>query len=147
VKEIEDVIKFIMIAHEGQKYGGLPYVVHPMLVARHFEDPVKIIAALLHDVVEDTNFTNKDIKDRFGVQVAQIVDVLTKRQGEVYFEDYIYRVANHEIATEIKIADLEENIHSIEYWYTGYSSLLDRYEKALGYLKKVSDPFWDWGKR
>ena len=134
MKDIEKAIKFIVVAHEGQKYGDLPYVVHPMLVARRFEDPVRKIAALLHDVIEDTDTTLEEIQSLFGCQIATIVDFLSQRPGEQYLNDYIRRVATHEIATEIKIADLEENIHSGKYCYTGYGQLINRYEKALAYL-------------
>ena len=76
-------LDFAIKAHEGQKRkSGEDYVIHPILVAAivsYFsnEEDV-IIAALLHDVVEDTSYTREDIKNTFNEKVAHLVDGLTK---------------------------------------------------------------------
>ena len=70
--------------HNGQnRKSGEPYILHPLAVARIVSkemglDSVSIIGALLHDVVEDTEFTVKDIEKEFGKKVAKIIDGLTK---------------------------------------------------------------------
>ena len=81
--KIKNALNFCIAAHEHQKRkSGEPYVVHPILVASitaYFsKDEAMILAALLHDVVEDTDFTLEYIQDNFGFDVAHIVDGLTK---------------------------------------------------------------------
>ena len=78
-------LEFARAAHEGvgqrRKHTGEPYIVHPMAVAEivrsvpHTEE--MIAAALLHDVVEDTNVGLAEIRDEFGPDVAELVDWLT----------------------------------------------------------------------
>lgn len=80
---IEKAISFCIEAHTNQyRKSGEPYVVHPLLVAaitaHYSNDESMVIAALLHDVVEDTDFLLDDIKEIFGLDVANIVDGLTK---------------------------------------------------------------------
>ena len=85
--EIDDDIKkaldFAIEAHSGQyRKSGEPYIVHPILVAAITasisNDKTMVISALLHDVVEDTPFTDEDIEKRFGYDVRHIVEGLTK---------------------------------------------------------------------
>ena len=82
-QELNDIINFIIKAHEGQyRKSGEPYCVHPILVATitaHFSKDEAIIAtALLHDVVEDTEYSLDYIKERWGNDIAHMVDGLTK---------------------------------------------------------------------
>src|SRR5512143_1430770 len=72
-----------VIAHEGQpRATGEPYVTHPIAAAQMLAelglDPVAIQAALLHDVPEDTEYSLTDVEERFGSEVAQLVDGVTK---------------------------------------------------------------------
>lgn len=80
---IERAIAFATEAHKNQKRrSGEPYIVHPLLVScivAHFGgDEVMVCAALLHDVVEDTDYTLEDVKKNYGEDVASLVDGLTK---------------------------------------------------------------------
>jgi GTP diphosphokinase / guanosine-3',5'-bis(diphosphate) 3'-diphosphatase len=81
--EVEDALTFTIKAHEGQKRkSGEEYVVHPILVAgivAHFGGTKDmVIAALLHDVVEDTHINKADVQKRYGEEAAHLVDALTK---------------------------------------------------------------------
>ena len=81
--KIEEAVAFSIDAHQGQyRKSGEFYVIHPILVAAitgyNSNDESMVIAALLHDVIEDTPYTLSDIKNRFGSDVAHIVDGLTK---------------------------------------------------------------------
>jgi guanosine-3',5'-bis(diphosphate) 3'-pyrophosphohydrolase len=81
--KLNEIINFIIQAHEGQyRKSGEPYCVHPILVASitaHFSKDEAIIAtALLHDVVEDTDFSLEFIKEKWGTDIAHMVDGLTK---------------------------------------------------------------------
>ena len=82
-QQIAEAIRFSASAHLGQsRASGDPYVAHPLAVASILADlkmdSPTIIAALLHDVVEDTSYTLQDIEARFGSEVAQLVDGVTK---------------------------------------------------------------------
>jgi len=81
--KIEYALNFSIKAHENQfRKSGEPYVVHPILVATVVgyisQDKTMVIAALLHDVVEDTPATIEDVKSNFGCDVATLVEGLTK---------------------------------------------------------------------
>ena len=82
-KRIEDAIALATKAHEGQfRKSGDPYITHPLAVMKIVEDwgmdEDTIIAAVLHDTIEDTNVTLQEIKEQFGEQVAFLVDGVTK---------------------------------------------------------------------
>jgi len=85
---IQKAFEFANNAHAGVKRkSGEPYIIHPLAVAKIVVEEIglsatSIIAALLHDVVEDTDYTLEDISNLFGEKVASIVDGLTKLTGE-----------------------------------------------------------------
>lgn len=89
---ITNAYRFALEAHKNDKRAsGEPYITHPyevsMIIAREIPiDDVTIASALLHDVVEDTKFTIKDIEAEFGKQVAELVDGATQIEG--IFENY-----------------------------------------------------------
>ncbi len=81
--KIEEALEFAKEAHKGQyRKSGEPYIIHPILVATITAyvtaEEEMVIAALLHDVVEDTSFSIEDIQERFGQNVADLVEGLTK---------------------------------------------------------------------
>jgi RelA/SpoT family (p)ppGpp synthetase len=80
---IQKALSLAKRAHQGQyRKSGEPYIIHPILVgaftALISNDEMMIVSALLHDVVEDTDYTLEDIRDIFGDNVALLVDGLTK---------------------------------------------------------------------
>lgn len=85
--KIRSAFEFAREAHKGvRRKSGEPYITHPLAVARIVVAEIglgvkSIMAALLHDVVEDTDYTVEDIRYRFGDKVAQLVDGLTKLSG------------------------------------------------------------------
>lgn len=85
---IQKAFEFANDAHAGVKRkSGEPYIIHPLAVAKIVIEEIglsatSIISALLHDVVEDTDYTLEDISNLFGEKVASIVDGLTKLSGE-----------------------------------------------------------------
>lgn len=92
VERITKAFNFANQAHAGVKRrSGEPYIMHPIAVARIVcremgLGSTSICSALLHDVVEDTEYTVEDIKDMFGEKIAQIVDGLTKISGGIFGE-------------------------------------------------------------
>src|SRR5512135_2575442 len=91
-KLITDAFKFSLNAHRMEKRAsGEPFVVHPYevasIIAKEIRlDSVTVASGLLHDVVEDTEFTYDDINSEFGQPIADIVDGATKIEG--MFENY-----------------------------------------------------------
>ena len=87
---IREAFEFAREAHAGQKRkSGEPYIIHPIAVACIVAKELKlganpVIAAFLHDVVEDTPFSIDDIQKRFGKDVAFLVGTLTKKEKEQY---------------------------------------------------------------
>ncbi|MCX7196235.1 MAG: HD domain-containing protein, partial [Proteobacteria bacterium] len=83
VEHIREALKFSGEAHEGQlRKSGEPYISHPIAVARILTplhlDAQAIMAAVLHDVVEDTHISNEEVANIFGKSVAELVDGLSK---------------------------------------------------------------------
>ena len=90
-KKIKKAFNLSVEAHKDmRRKSGEPYIYHPIAVAQICVEEVglgttSIICALLHDVVEDTDYTLKDIEHQFGPKVAQIIDGLTKISGQFEF--------------------------------------------------------------
>lgn len=108
-------IGFASAAHHGQidKSGLVPYIFHPMAVARLVASrggtDDEIIAALLHDTVEDTDITEEDLASVFGDEVARIVMAVTERDDESY-PDFITRVIEGGASPVlVKLCDIDDN--------------------------------------
>lgn len=90
VEIIEQAYRFAKAAHKGvRRRSGEPYILHPIAVAKIVISELglgstSICAALLHDVVEDTEFTREDIEINFGPKIASIVEGLTKISGGIF---------------------------------------------------------------
>ena len=90
VEIIERAYRFAKEAHKGiRRRSGEPYILHPIAVAKIASQEIglgstSICAALLHDVVEDTDYTVEDIRQHFGDKIAQLVDGLTKISGGIF---------------------------------------------------------------
>lgn len=89
-----------------------------------------MVAALLHDILEDTECNSEILKER-GISETNIklVECLTRRPGEKYF-DYIKRIQKNELCVKIKIADIKDNLRD-----GCPDTLRERYMKALSILK------------
>lgn len=97
-------------AHEGQKdKGGHPYIRHPLSVAGHLDTKTEIMTALLHDVVEDSDYTIADLeKEGFPTDVLEALKLLT-HDPAVDYMDYIRQIGTNALATKVKLADLWHN--------------------------------------
>lgn len=128
LERIKDAYALASSAHAGQKRNsGDPYIMHPIavaaIVAEELElDANPVIAAFLHDVVEDTPYTVEDIRERFGDDVAFLVDAVTKRRKEKYantkqVDNYkqILDSVHYDIrALLVKLADRLHNMRTLE---------------------------------
>ncbi len=92
IDRVEQALNHARSSHQGQvRKSGEPYIFHPLrvthLAARHWMDFPSVIAALLHDVVEDTPVTLEDVREKYGDEVAHLVDGLTKVTSEIMSRD------------------------------------------------------------
>ena len=115
-------------AHKEQRRKtGEPYIIHPIAVARIVAEELElganpVIAAFLHDVVEDTNYTIEDIRERFGDDVAFLVGVVTKQKKDKYekskqvdnFRQILASVQYDVRAILIKLADRLHNMRTLD---------------------------------
>lgn len=136
---LEKAILFALKAHNGQKdKAGKNYILHPLRVMLCFEKEQQQIAAVLHDVLEDTEMTEKDLqKAGFSQQVIEAIVCLTKKEKECYF-DYIQRIKQNDIAREVKLADLEDNMNLKRIQNVTQEDIqrVEKYKKAKKILEK-----------
>lgn len=108
---IERAIELAAQAHSGQvDKAGQPYILHPLRVMLRVEGEQERIAAVLHDVVEDTAVTLVQLaQEGFAPAVVAAIDALTKRPGQTRL-DAAARAATNPIALAVKLADNAENM-------------------------------------
>lgn len=132
VKAIHKAKLFAFQAHGWQQYGREPYFVHLQSVVdttiRLGGDDIAEQVAWLHDVVEDTAVTVEDVLVQFGVVVAVAVQLLSKKEGEVY-ENYIASIRRNPIAKLVKIADTLSNLTQ--------STLQMNHKRIMKYTKQL----------
>ena len=109
---LERAILIAAQAHLGQRdKAGAPYILHPLRLMMRMESEPAMIAAVLHDVVEDSDWTLEQLRgEGFSEEVLQAVDCLTSREGEAY-DEFISRAKANAVARRVKIADLEDNMN------------------------------------
>ena len=97
-------------AHEGQTdKAGMPYILHPIHLAEQMSDENTTIAALLHDVVEDTEYTLEDLQTMgFPKEAIDAIALLTHDKSVPYME-YVAKLKENPIARKVKLADLRHN--------------------------------------
>lgn len=102
-------MKIAYEAHHGQvDKGGSPYIFHPYHLAEQMDDEISTCAALLHDVVEDTDITFADLEKDFPPDVINVLKLLTHADDEEYYV-YVRRLKDNPIAKKIKLADIAHN--------------------------------------
>ena len=103
-------VKLMFEAHKEQTdKSGLPYVFHPFHLAEQMQDEATTVTALLHDVVEDTDYTIENLETMgFGKDVCDALRLLTHDKNVPYM-DYVRRIKENPIAVAVKIADLRHN--------------------------------------
>ena len=97
-------MKLCYDAHKGQvDKSGLPYVFHPFHVAEQMTDEATTIVALLHDVVEDTDYTLEDLAaEGFGKDLLEAVALMT-HEDDVPYLDYVTKLKGNPIARAVKL--------------------------------------------
>jgi len=109
---LEQAISIASLAHEGQlDKGGEPYILHPLRVMMKLKDEKQRIIAVLHDIIEDTKLTDQDLLNQgLDYELVNHILTLTRRKNESY-DDYIDRISQDELAINVKLADLEDNMN------------------------------------
>ena len=109
---LEDAISIAALAHKGQKEkANASYILHPLRIMLRMKTEAEMIAGVLHDVVEDSEWTLEQLREQgFSEEILKAVECLTHKEGEDY-ENYIERVKANDIARKVKLADLEDNMN------------------------------------
>ena len=138
--DVDRALELAVSCHDGQTDKvGLPYILHVIRVWRsvlHHPDEVQV-AALLHDVAEDTHVSLDFIGRKFGLNVMNAVDALSKRKGES-LDEYLDRVCANKIARIVKHSDSSDNLYRIEliYDFEARKRLRRKYSKVLQRLSE-----------
>lgn len=109
---IERAIEIAVLAHKGQKdKSGVEYILHPLRVMERGKTEVEKICGVLHDVVEDSDWTIDDLKNEgFSEEVISVIKCLTKESDNEDYDEFIERIAKDPIATKVKLNDLLDNM-------------------------------------
>jgi (p)ppGpp synthase/HD superfamily hydrolase len=134
---LERAIEIAARAHSGQRdKAGAPYILHPLRVMLRAATDAERIAAVLHDVVEDSDWTFDQLRaEGFAPEVVEAVDALTRRPGETY-EEFVLRAGAHPLARRVKLADLADNSDPNRITSPTEQDLarLERYRRAIALL-------------
>ncbi len=108
---LERAIAIAAEAHAGQRdKAGQPYILHCLRVMLRVDTPEERIAAVLHDLLEDTDWRREDLlREDFAPAAVDAIVGLTRRDGESY-QAFVERAGSNPIARRVKLADLEDNM-------------------------------------
>ena len=108
---LEKAIQLAVKAHSGQvDKVGQPYILHPLRVMFRLANEIEMTVAVLHDVIEDTEYSFQDLKAMgFSDEIMEALDCVTRRENESY-ENFIERTKTNAVARKVKCADLLDNM-------------------------------------
>lgn len=139
---LERAIALAAKAHEGQlDKAGQPYILHPLRVMLRMVTPEGRMAAVLHDVVEDTGITLEALRDEgFSESVLGAVAAVTKREGESY-ETFVQRAATDPLGRQVKLADLIDNsdLSRISEPTAEDHERIIKYQRAIAWMMALDD--------
>ena len=131
---LEKAIHIAVDAHSGQRdKAGQPYILHPLRIMLKMKTETEKIAAVLHDVIEDTDWTFEKLKrEGFSEEILDALKHVTRQRNETY-EQFIERVKTNPTARQVKISDLEDNmdIKRLSVLTDQDLQRLNKYRKAL----------------
>ena len=137
-KKKKKALKLCFEAHKNQvDKSGMPYVFHPFHVAEQMTDEATTIVALLHDVLEDRDYTLEDLDaEGFGKAILEAVALMT-HEDDVPYLDYVAKLKDNPIARAVKLADLAHNsdLSRIGEIDDETRERLEKYQKAIALLK------------
>lgn len=113
MQPLERAIEIAVNAHAEQTdKADETYILHPLRVMLEQDSQAAMIAAILHDVVEDSDWTVAELKEEtvdFPDESIEAIELLTKSDGQSY-EEFVRRAAKHPIAQSVKLSDIEDNM-------------------------------------
>lgn len=131
-------MKIAFDAHREQvDKTGIPYIYHPIHLAEQMDDEISTCAALLHDVVEDTDITFENLeKQGFGDEIISVLKLLTHDDGVDYME-YVGKIKSNPTAIKVKLADLKHNsdltrLDNVDEYAIKRN---EKYKKAIDFLE------------
>ena len=140
---IAKAIEIAVFAHKGQKdKSGADYILHPLRVIERGETEVEKICGILHDVVEDSNWTFEALENEgFSAEVIDTLRCVTKKLKDEDYDKFIDRIIHNPIAVQVKINDLLDNLDVTRFKELNEWDLkrLNKYLKAYWKLKKRID--------
>lgn len=127
------------MAHRGQvDKSGVPYIEHPRTVASKLTTPEEKAVGFLHDTLEDTFLTERDLRPVFGDTITDAVVALTHLASEDYFT-YIERASKNPISIRVKMADLTHNMDDSRLILVTQHDRdrIEKYKRAYAYLESI----------
>ena len=138
--DLERAIQIAVEAHAGAKdRGGKAYILHPISVMMRCETDEEKIVAILHDVVEDTDWTFEALRQEgFTDTIIEALKTVTKHSENEDYDKFIQRSLKNEIGRKVKIADLRENLDVTRIGELTDKDLerINKYKRALKTLKE-----------
>ncbi len=129
-------------AHAGQvDKGGVPYVFHSIHLAEQMDNEYEICLALLHDVVEDTDYTFSDIESQdFPDDIITALKLITRDKGQPYLE-YMETLSHNALARKVKLCDLLHNSDTSRLLSVDENAerRLQRYQESIAILTDAKD--------
>jgi (p)ppGpp synthase/HD superfamily hydrolase len=135
---LEKAIIFATQQHEGQTDRvGLPYILHPLYVMSKMDTLEEMTVAILHDVLEDTPATYDSLEVLFSKDIADTIQLLSRKSSETY-KSYIDRIVESDniIAKKVKLEDLRHNIKRCLDSKRHKQDTLDRYTRSYSKIKE-----------
>jgi len=135
---LERAIEIAVEAHKGQiDKGGSPYILHPLRVMMSVDLELEKIVAVLHDVVEDSNWTFEALlAEGFSIEVIEALQSVTKESPDEDYDLFIQRAIHNPIGRKVKLADLRDNLDVTRITELVEKDLqrINKYKKALKIL-------------
>ena len=131
---VEKAAQICLQYHAGQvDKQGEPYFMHPFRIMLKCRTDEERIVALLHDIIEDTDYTLAELRVTFGDEIANAIIRISRGCNENYFT-YIERLSKNQLAIRVKELDLMDNLDGSRGIIS--ESLRNRYQKALGIIRE-----------
>ena len=139
-EQTKKALKLCFQAHRDQvDKSGMPYVFHPFHLAEQMTDEATTVTALLHDVVEDTDFTLSDLRAMgFPAAAVDAVAMMTHDPKVPYLE-YVAKIRTNPVARAVKLADLRHN-SDLSRLDTVDEKALERVEKYKKAIRLLEEP-------
>ena len=132
-------MKLCFQAHKDQiDKSGIPYVFHPIHLAEQMKDEDTTVVALLHDVVEDTDYTLENLREiGFNQRVIAAIALMTHADSVPYM-DYVAKIKDNPIAKAVKLADLAHNsdMTRMDVIDEKVTARVEKYAKAIRFLNE-----------